>query len=234
MKTKIYKGWSDFFKKFLSKYAELSSQTRELLVFRGQADSRWSLLTSLDRFVRFNSAAEREECLEKLISQFRRQERRSAELRSDTDSEWELLGRHHGLPTSVLDFTRSPYVAAYFAFAEPSPSDAEYASIWVLDRALFSSDSSQQVEIIDEEELIKFNPRAQEQQGLFLKMKEVGPIENILTDCLERHDIPTGYEQRKVVLAALDAMLISAQRLFRDLDGAARTASVNVLVLGRE
>jgi hypothetical protein len=233
MKTKTYKGWSDFFRKFLARYAELSTQTREQLASRGQADARWSLLTSLDRVASFSSAAEREQCLEKLIRQFRQQARRSAELKPETDLEWELLGRHHGLPTSVLDFTTSPYVAAYFAFAEPLPTDATHASIWVLDRERLSTDPILQVAIIDKEELIRFNPRAQEQQGLFLKMKEVGPIESVLSDCLERHDIAIDNSQRTVVLAALDGMLISARKLFGDLDGAARTAAVNVMVLGR-
>ena len=234
MKTKMYKGWSDFFRKFLAKYAELSTQPREQLSFRGQADSRWSLLTTLDRIQSFSSATERELCLEKLIRQFRQQARQlAADLKPETELEWELLGRHHGLPTSVLDFTRSPYVASYFAFSEPLAKNVTHVSIWVLDRDRFSTNLAPQVDIIDEEELIRFNPRAQEQQGLFLKMKEVGPIENVLQDCLERHDIPIDDEQRSVVLAALDGMLISARRLFKDLDGAAKTATVNVTVLGR-
>jgi FRG domain len=232
IKPTVYKDWEAFFKKFFPKYSSLSAPTRAQLVFRGQADSRWALLPTLDRVKKYGSTAERELQLSQLISQFRQQARSLvSDLRPVADLEWELLGRHHGLPTSVLDFTRSPYVAAYFAFAEVSPSDSTHASIWVFNRDRFDRDPAPQIDIVDDEEQIRFNPRAQEQQGLFLKMKEVGPLEAVIPGCLERHDIPTGPEHRATALSTLDAMLITARSLFRDLDGAARTAALNVLVL---
>ncbi len=233
IKPTVYKDWADFFKKFYPKYSALSAPTRAQLVFRGQADARWALLPTLDRVKKYGTTADREHQLTQLISQFRQQARSLAsDLRPEADLEWELLGRHHGLPTSVLDFSRSPYVAAYFAFADPAPSDATHASVWVFNRDRFARDPVPAVAIIDDEEQIRFNARAQEQQGLFLKMKEVGAVEAVIPGCLERHDIPTGPAPRATALSALDAMLITARSLFRDLDGAARTAALNVLVLG--
>ena len=45
--------------------------------------------------------------------------------------EWLALMRHHGAPTRLLDWTRSPYVAAFFATSEAK--DGETSAIWAID-----------------------------------------------------------------------------------------------------
>src|SRR6476620_9957842 len=114
MQKKQYKSWQDFLGGFIAEYHSLPAARQQQLIFRGHADARWSLRATLDRYRTFDSSSHRADCLDRLIRQFRQQALSlAANIRARTDLEWELLGRHHGLPTTVLDFTYSPYVAAY-------------------------------------------------------------------------------------------------------------------------
>lgn len=100
-------------------------------VFRGMADADWRLQTSLERW--FPDAANRAQTESMMLWSF---QNRCADYlvpgREPTnDLEWLALMQHHGAPTRLLDFTKSPYIAAFFAFEAPGDMDR---AIWVLDR----------------------------------------------------------------------------------------------------
>jgi hypothetical protein len=97
---------------------------RSNFVFRGTPRASHGLHTSLQtgNFV----AQERH-----LLTSFRKYALRNA-VHGDSVWNWLSLAKHHGLPTRLLDWTYSPYVAMHFATHNPLHFD-EDASIWCVD-----------------------------------------------------------------------------------------------------
>ncbi len=54
-----------------------------------------------------------------------------------TTLEWLSLLQHHGTPTRLIDFTESPYIAAYFAFQDDESEKSESVAIWCVNRIRF-------------------------------------------------------------------------------------------------
>ena len=84
--------------------------------FRGQRDSKWALSTSIERAS--NGKLEPEVVEKLLIRGFRQKAHHylPAGRQPGNMFEWLAMMQHAGVPTALLDWTRSPYVAAYFAF----------------------------------------------------------------------------------------------------------------------
>lgn len=108
---------------------------KPLLAWRGHARAEWKLETTLDR--RLEEVAPNESYEQWLgreqavIERFRTEARvytSETEARNLQDM-WSTLafGRHAGLPTRLLDWTLSPWVAAWFACREHSDGDG---AIW--------------------------------------------------------------------------------------------------------
>ncbi len=112
---RLYEGsWNPELKRYRSNYA-----------FRGLSDAEFNLKTSLLRL----GGDHRTE--NHLLRNFRKYARRDARY---VDSVWNWLatGQHHGLPTRLLDWTYSPYVAMHFA-TENLEAHCVDGVIWCVD-----------------------------------------------------------------------------------------------------
>ena len=87
--------------------------------FRGERDERWPLYSSLSRYLMNfgvdTSAWPEQEA--RILRVFKRKAHQflTQPPEPDDDFQWLALMQHHGAPTRLIDFTWSPYVAAFFA-----------------------------------------------------------------------------------------------------------------------
>jgi hypothetical protein len=88
------------------------------VVFRGHSDPSWRLNSTLSRFIQTNLAEMHLARLEGMLHQFFGNLRSIGTLPEAADSRRGRLeyGRHYGVPSPLIDFTFSPYVALFFAF----------------------------------------------------------------------------------------------------------------------
>lgn len=152
MKEEIASSWQDC-EKILEPIEDLQQKARERqyvseLLYRGQADSRWRLETTLERTVSKPVGLE---------EYYRLTKQAKPRIETFADKSWKIPTyiqyskwlksepyppfnfhaypyfvylRHHRFPPPLLDWTGSPHIAAFFAMENPA-SDAEYVSVYV-------------------------------------------------------------------------------------------------------
>src|SRR5215467_10224275 len=103
--------------------------------FRGEKDARWPLYSSLSRYFQ-NFGVDRRAWPDqegRILRIFKRKAHQFLEKppAPDDDFQWLALMQHHGAPTRLIDFTWSPYVAAFFAL-ERSVGDGV---VWAMNPA---------------------------------------------------------------------------------------------------
>jgi hypothetical protein len=87
--------------------------------FRGERDERWPLYSSLSRYLQAFGVSPKAWTKQeaRILRVFKRKAHQFLDKPPDPDDDfqWMALMQHHGAPTRLIDFTWSPYVAAFFA-----------------------------------------------------------------------------------------------------------------------
>lgn len=133
-------------------------QFSENWAFRGQAHAEWVLNNAIERtdFIKFNNGIEAH-----FVAEFQRGARNylSKDETPEHLIEWLALMQHHGAPTRLLDFTKSPFIAAFFAFEFCQMREENHLSVWCININHLKKKS---LEILAEE----FGTALQESQNL--------------------------------------------------------------------
>lgn len=209
------------------------------ILWRGQKDSSWPLEPSLVRlykrqaFIKYNSF--KQEQLENFKSSCIG--RRGLNPRDLTENEWWALGQHYGLATPLLDWSRSPFIAAFFAFAESNQEAADRSAIFGLDKVfvdIFSENKQAWSPIIEiYEPQLNENSRLISQSGLFTISHNDQNIQNWLSNYLPSNfkapvltKITLPNSERNKTIKSLNRMNINYMTLFPDLFGACQHSNL--------
>jgi hypothetical protein len=217
-------------------------------VWRGQQCSNWKLEPSLARRVRKKSTPA-DELATLQLARFKKaaRGRRGTNPPKLDDNELWALGQHVGLATPLLDWTISPYVALYFAFADPDHKDQTgHRCVFGLQRTAIKKRTTEIMNRLGpnpNKGVTFFEPESDEnsrvlsQRGLFT----ISPIRTTIDDWIAENfkdpksdiliKILVPNTDREDCLRMLNRMNINHLTLFPDLSGAAQFTNIHLDVL---
>ncbi len=240
-------GWEVKMNEYLMKWDEFKSWIGSIqdvagsFMFRGQSDATWKLQTTFHRFV-IGTNITMSSYVDEILPQVHRyvsghyNEIFNLENRQEFGAFMALL-QHHGFPTPLLDWTLSPYIAAYFAFRnEPTKIlSADHVKIYAFGFGAWNQDFERLSELKEPKQHVSFlapfpkhNSRLIPQQGLFT-VTNVSDMEEYLETRSKQANKSYLFHgtfstsERLRVLRDLELMGITDMMLFPGMDGICRT-----------
>lgn len=203
---------------FAALHEAVEAQGKKPMIYRGVKDASYELVPKIGRYAKLKSlSAEEMLVAEKTMLRLFR-ERAWPVLPDAKCANWEFLAlaQHHGLPTRLLDWSRNPLVAAFFA-VEKEHNGASV--IYAYDHKTFI-EINKHPDPFNRKTAGKFipnhiTPRITAQTGLFTI--HPNPREPLTSKNIQRWVIPNG--SRKALKYALYKYGIHTASLFPDLDG---------------
>ncbi|MFN0189720.1 MAG: FRG domain-containing protein [Bacteroidia bacterium] len=225
--------------------------------FRGQSDSNWSIQSTLSRYL--EDFRVHKDCWElqeeRIIRIFKRKAHHYLKNIPDDDDivQWLSIMQHHGAPTRLVDFTWSPFVAAFFALHRTTKESAVWAiypagfdykpSIDLIDgnridpKGLYPNTSKQfkdnflqgKVPFVVTGEPKAMNDRLIAQSGTFAIPSVLDqPIENIMNNYMNSSEIVVKFilnsdKIRDEAMSYFHVTNINESTLFPGIDGMARS-----------
>lgn len=193
-------------------------------VWRGQASASWELTSTLERELAKQPRPFWHRQTERHLENFQysvRGRRGSNPPILQDDNEWWSLGQHNGLATPLLDWTESPFVALYFAYAEPNPSPRGPRAVYALHKHTAGDAGVKLINPLSDD-----NQRLVNQAGLFTRspddktIKEAIQEDNDDTNDITLFKLILPNREREKCLKTLNRMNINHATLFPDIYGA--------------
>jgi hypothetical protein len=200
----------------------VDSYGKKWMLYRGVKDACWELIPRVGRYRKFKglsgSNLEKEE--KTMLRLFKDQALQHLDFRPEGDWEWLAIAQHHGSPTRLLDWTRNPLVAAYFAVEQAHNGDS---AIYAYQKSTFIN-TEEHKDPFEWSKAGKFIPthvtrRITAQVGLFTI--HPNPTEPFLSPDVDRLIIKDKDGFRKKLKWTLYKYGLHRASLFPDLDGLA-------------
>ena len=207
--------------KDLFHFLESCSDDPKNLIFRGVRKESYELIPSIGR-LKTNKDKEFTIRDEKLLLKLFKQKAYPF-IKDHIDNKLELLSiaQHHGIPTRLLDWTRNPFVAVYFAVKdEYNKNERKENSLIYILKAQEKVDLDEDFDPFEIKMIRRYipkywNPRITSQSGLFTVHHN--PINPYTSTYISK--VTISFDLRKEIKKRLNRFGIHQAYLFPDLDG---------------
>ncbi len=235
-----YDSWNDFKRDFTRDLFQDGIYEKDVYLFRGQGEECWKLISYFQReFGKVIEWDRQQEVEDSLLEYFQAHCKRyfDDDITEGLDKEQlRILAQHYHVPTKLLDWSYSPYIAAFFAFSRCyGTDDSDSVAIWVLKKNHRIWNDKSGVRIVEDQ--VNVNKRQRWQQGCFTVIEySEDSVDSYVADrekkgcdvknALVKMTIPKS--ERLQALAELEAMNITYPVILGGIESCGMSAVLDV------